>query len=126
MGFENPGTDEVSIQFVIDGGGVAITTGQKGHTFAPVAFVPTGWQIIADQSGSIVVDVWSAAYATIPTVAHTIAGTEKPTLASAQINQDLALTSWAASLAKGDPIAWNVDSITTCQRVTVNIFGRRL
>ena len=110
------------IAFIIDGGGSAITTGQKGHLEIPFACTITGWTILADQSGSIVVDVWKDTYASFPpTVADTIAGTEKPTLSTAQKNQDLTLTSWTTAITAGDILAFNVDSITTVQRVVVSI-----
>ena len=119
--------DDVSLQFIIDGGGSAITTGQKGHLEVPFAMTITGWTILADQSGSIVVDVWKDTYANFPpAVGDTIAGTEKPTLASAQSNQDLALTSWTTAVAAGDILAFNVDSITTVQRVLVAIRGTKI
>ena len=127
MGFQKEGQVSASLQFVIDGGGSAITTGQKGHLVVPFNMTITGWDIFADQSGSIVVDVWKDTYANFPpTVADTIAGTEKPTLASAQKNQDLTLTTWATSLTKGDNLAFNVDSITTVQRVVVVLNGNRV
>ena len=109
-----------TIQFIIDGGDVVITTGQKGHVVVPYDCVVTGWDILADQSGSIVVDVWKDTYANFPpTVGDTVTGTEKPTLASAQKNQDLTLTTWTTALTKGDVLAFNVDSATTVLRVTV-------
>lgn len=118
--------DSVAINFIIDGGGSAITTGEKGHIEIPFGMVITGWTILADQSGSIVVDVWKDTYALFPpTVADTIAGTEKPTLASVQKNQDLTLTTWTTTVAAGDILAFNVDSITTVTRVTVAIRGRK-
>lgn len=118
--------DKVSINFIIDGGGSAITTGVKGFIEIPFAMTIEGWTILGDQSGSIVVDVWKDTYALFPpTVADTIAGTEKPTLATAQKNQDLSLTTWTTSVAAGDIIAFNVDSITTVQRVTVAIRGKK-
>ena len=118
--------DKVSINFIIDGGGSAITTGIKGFIEIPFAMTIEGWTILGDQSGSIVVDVWKDTYALFPpTVADTIAGTEKPTLATAQKNQDLSLTTWTTSVAAGDIIAFNVDSITTVQRVTVAIRGKK-
>jgi hypothetical protein len=116
----------ISIMYIIDGGGSAITTGVKGFIEVPFACTITGWTIIADQSGSIVVDVWKDTYANAPpTVADTIAGSEKPTLSSAQKNQDLTLTTWTTSIAAGDILAFNVDSITTCTRVTVGIRATR-
>lgn len=120
------GFSDAAISFTIDGGGAAIATGQKGHIEVPFDMTVTGWTIVADQSGSIVVDVWKDTYANFPpTVADTIAGSEKPTLSSAQKNQDLSLSSWATTLTKGDILAFNVDSASTVTRVTVSIRGTR-
>ena len=110
----------VAVIFIIDGGGSAITTGQKGHLEIPFAGTITGWTILADQSGSIVVDVWKDTNANFPpTVAETITGSEKPTLATAQKNQDLTLTTWTTAIAAGDILAFNVDSASTVTRVLI-------
>jgi len=112
----------IALTFIIDGGGSAITTGQKGHLEIPFACTITGWTLLADQSGSIVIDVWKDTYANFPpTVADTIAGSEKPTLSSAQKNQDLTLTTWTTAVAAGDILAFNVDSVSTVTRVTLSI-----
>lgn len=118
------GAGAVTINYIIDGGGSAITTGVKGFVEIPYNMTITGWQIFADQVGSVVVDVWKDVYANFPpTVADTITGSEKPTLASAQSNQDLSLTTWTTSLIKGDILAYNVDSASTIQRITISIIG---
>lgn len=115
-------TEVCTLTFIIDGGGSAITTGQKGHLEIPFGCTITGWTLLADQSGSIVIDVWKDTYANFPpTVADTIAGTEKPTLASVQKNQDLTLTTWTTAIAIGDILAFNVDSITTVTRIVLSI-----
>ena len=112
----------LSLTFIIDGGGSAITTGQKGHLEIPFACTITGWTLLANQSGSIVIDVWKDTYANFPpTVADTIAGSEKPTLSSAQKNQDLTLTTWTTAVAAGDILAFNVDSVSTVTRVILSI-----
>lgn len=117
-------TRTVSIQFVIDGGGSAITTGLKGFMEVPFAMTITGWTILGDQSGSIVVDVWKDTYANYPpTVGDTIAGTEKPTLSTAIANQDLSLSTWTTAVSAGDILGFNVDSATTVTRVVVSIRG---
>jgi len=109
---------------VVDGGGSVITTGAKGWTRAKDTFTITGWDITADQSGSCVVDVWKDTYANFPpTVADTIAGTEKPTLSAAQKNQDVALGSWTTAVTKGDYIRFNVDSASTVTYLVVTIYG---
>lgn len=113
--------DYVPIWFIIDGGGATITTGQKGRLpYLLENLTCEGWTITADQSGSIVVDIWSDTYANFPaTVADTIAGTEKPTLSTAQKNQDVSLSSFDTTLDAGNHLVWNVDSVTSVQRVEI-------
>lgn len=111
-----------TIQFIIDGGGSVITTGIKGDIEIPFSCTAQGWTILADVSGSIVVDIWNDTYANYPaTVADTITGSEKPTLSAASKNQDLTLTTWTTSLTRGNILRYNVDSASTVTRVTVVI-----
>ena len=115
-----------TIQFIVDGGGSAITTGVKGDIMIPFNCTVLGWDIVADTSGSIVIDVWKDSYANFPpTVADTIAGTEKPTLSSAVKNQDTSLSSWTTTLTRNDWLRFNVDSATTVTRVTIAIRVKR-
>lgn len=115
------------IEVVIDGGGSAITTGVKGYLEVPFDCVITAWRIVSDVSGSIVVDVWKDTYANFPPVlADTITASAKPTLSTAQKNQDTTLTGWTTSLTDGDWLAFNVDSATTVTRVTLSLTVRRL
>jgi hypothetical protein len=112
-----------SFGITIDGGGSAITTGVKGYVTVPYNGTITGWDIFADVTGSIVIDVWKDTYANFPPlVADTIAGTEKPTLSSAIKNQDTNLTSWTTAVTAGDIIAFNVDSASTLTRVNLIIY----
>lgn len=111
-----------SISVILDGGGSVLTTGLKGFVEVPYNGTITGWTIIADQSGSIVVDVWKDTYANAPpTVADTIAGTEKPTLTAAQKNQDLSLSTWTTAVTAGDILAFNIDSVATVTKVTISL-----
>jgi hypothetical protein len=106
----------------IDGGGSAITTGVKGYLYFPYSCTITSWAILADQVGSIVIDVWKDSYANFPPlVADSIAGSEKPTLSSAQKNVDVALSTWTTSIIAGEILAFNVDSATTVTRVTLTL-----
>jgi hypothetical protein len=108
------GADNFGI--TIDGGGSAITTGSKGYREIPYAGTITGWTILAKESGSCVIDVKKCTYSGFPTTT-TIAGTEKPTLSSAQKNQDLSLSSWTTSVTAGDIFEFVVDSASTVTRV---------
>lgn len=105
----------------MDGGGSAITTGVKGFVTIPFACQIKGWYIVSDVSGSIVIDVWKAAGA-VPTVANSIAGSEKPTLTGASFASDVDLTTWTTiEVAAGDVIGFNVDSVATLTKCTLSI-----
>jgi hypothetical protein len=111
-----------AITFIIDGGGSAITTGEKGHLEIPFACTIQRVTILADQSGSIVVDIWKDTYANFPpTDADSITASAPPTISSAQKAQDSTLTGWTKSIAAGDILAFNVDSCTTITRVMISL-----
>lgn len=116
------------ITMVIDGGGSAITTGEKSWVVIPYNAQILGWEITGDTSGSIVVDVWKDTYANYPpTVADSIAGSEKPTLSAATKNQDHSLTTWTTLLiTAGDYIKFNVDSAATVTRISLVIRVRKI
>jgi hypothetical protein len=110
------------IEFVIDGGGSAVTTGEKGHLEIPYNCTIQRVTMMADQSGSIVVDLWVDTYANFPpTDADSITASAPPTISSAQKSQDTTLTGWTTSLTAGSIIAYNVDSCSTITRCTVSL-----
>jgi hypothetical protein len=111
-----------AIEFVIDGGGSVITTGVKGDLEIPYGCTINRATLLADQSGSIVVDIWKDTYANFPpTVADSITASAKPTISSTTKSQDSTLTGWTTTITAGDTLRFNVDSITTCQRVTLSL-----
>ena len=106
----------------INGGGSVLTTGVKLYLPVPITMTITGWDLVADQSGSIVIDVWKDTYANFPpTVADTIAGSEKPTLSSVQKNQDTSLSTWTTAITAGDVLGFNIDSVTSCTWITLTL-----
>jgi len=111
-----------TITFIIDGGGSAIATGQKGHLEIPFACTITRVTMMADVSGSIVVDIWKDTYANFPPDnADSITAAAPPTITTAQKSQDATLTDWTTAIAAGDILAFNVDSCTTITRVTISL-----
>jgi hypothetical protein len=101
----------------IDGAGSAITTGVKGYTRVPYACTINKVSLIADQSGSLVVDVWKDSFANYPpTDADSITASAPPTLSSAIKAEDTTLTGWTTSVTAGDTIGFNVDSASTVTR----------
>lgn len=120
------GSGVASIELVIDGGGSVITTGIKGFVEVPFACTITAVRLLADVSGSIVVDIWKDTYANYPpTVADTITAAAKPTISGANKSQDTTLTGWTIAIAAGDILGFNVDSATTVTRVTLSLTVRR-
>lgn len=111
-----------SITFIIDGGGSAITTGVKGDLEIPFACTITAATLLADQTGSIVVDIWKDTYANFPpTVADTITASAKPTISATNKAQDTTLTGWTTSITAGDTLRFNVDSAATVTRVVLSL-----
>ncbi len=112
--------------FIIDGGGSAITTGQKGHLWIPFDCTIQSVALMADQSGSIVIDIWKDVEGNYPpTNADSITASAPPTLSSDTVSLDSTLTGWTKSLVAGDILAFNVDSVTTVERVTITLIVRR-
>lgn len=107
-----------SIVCVIDGAGSAITTGIKADVYVPYACTITAVTMLADQSGSIVVDIWKDTFANYPpTVADSITAAAKPTISAADKSQDTTLTGWTLAIAAGSTLRFNVDSAATITRL---------
>lgn len=113
-----------SFGITIDGAGSAISTGIKTDVVIPFNMNINSWTLVADQTGSIVIDVWKDTYSNYPpTVSKSIAGSEKPTLSASLKNQDLSLSTWTSSISSGDIVRFNVDSISSITKVTLIING---
>ncbi len=118
--------DYATINFVIDGAGATITTGLKGFLQVDFAGTIVSATLLADQSGSIVVDVWKDSYANYPpVVGDKITASAPPTITTATKSTDSTLTGWTKDFVAGDVFAFNVNSVTTVQRVTVALKVRR-
>jgi hypothetical protein len=112
----------VPYEFVIDGGGTAITTGQKGHIIIPYACTIKEVILLADQAGSIKIDIWKDTYANFPPDNEdTITGGNEPEISESDKDQDSTLTDWTTSVNAGDILAFNVDSCSTIERCTVSL-----
>ena len=108
------------VTLVIDGGSSAITTGFKAIVSLPVAGTWKKWRILADVSGSIVIDVWKDVFASYPPdVADTITAAAKPTLSSALSAESSVLTGWTTTFLAGDVLGFNVDSVTTVTKISL-------
>ena len=122
----NLANGDIALVFTIDGGGAAITTGEKGHIRLPCNGEIISATMLADQTGSIVVDIWKDTYANFPpTDADSITASAPPTISAGQKSFDDTLTGWTKTFSEGDILAYNVDSVSTITRVTVSLRCRR-
>lgn len=123
-GVGNGGTGSTTtartIELIIDGGGLVIATGVKADIELGYAATITKWTLLADQSGSIVVNIWKDTFANYPpTVADKITAAAPPTITTATKGQSSTLTGWTTAITAGDTLRFNVDSVTSIQRVTL-------
>jgi hypothetical protein len=116
--FTRPRTQQV----VIDGIGSEITPGVKGEIAIHFDCQITGWSLLADQAGDIVIDIWKTDYAGYPpTIADTITAGDQPTLSGADKAEDATLSGWTVDVNAGDTFRFNVDSVSTVTRVVLNL-----
>lgn len=113
------------INFIIDGGGAAITTGVKGDIVIPFGTRIEEVELLADQSGSIKIDIFRDTYGQFPpTNADTITGGDEPEISSgtkwsSRFDLTGGLVNWEREIKRFDILRVNVDSVTTIQRVTL-------
>ena len=92
-----------------------VATGVWHYLYFPLGVTIHGYTMIANASGSIVIDIWNDVYdgTNLPTDADSITGAAPPTLSTAQFTQVFPVT-WTNTVIKNDSILGiNVDSSTT-------------
>lgn len=115
-----------TIFFEKDNNGTVIPVGIMGDSKVDFACTITGVTVLGDQSGSAVIDIWKDSYANYPpTVADTITAAAKPTISGATKYTDATLTGWTTSLAAGDTLRFNLDSVTSFTRLTIAVKVKR-
>jgi hypothetical protein len=113
-------------EFIMDGGGSTLGTGVKGYLQVPFGSTITEVTLLADQSGSITVDLWKCTYsqfdagATHPVAGDSITASDVPAIASATKFDDTTLTGWTTTITAGDILAYDVKvASVSITRVTV-------
>lgn len=119
-----------NIEFVIDGGGAVIATGMQGYLRVDFDCVIQANTLLADQSGSIVVNIWKCSYTdfappTHPAVGDKITASAPPTITSAEKSTDTSLVGWTTAITAGDILGFNVDSVTSLKRCTIALKALR-
>lgn len=109
-----------SIQVAFDGGGVDIAEAAILDVVVPFNCTIESVTLLAQQTGSIVVDIWKDVYDNYPpTVADTITASAKPTISSGVKSRDAVLTGWTTHLSADDIIRFKVDSCSGIENCLV-------
>ena len=115
-----------ALVFSKSNGGEVLATGIMGDGYVPFACEVTGWVMLGDQSGSAVVDIWREEYADYPADnSDSMTGSVQPTISGAVKGTGTTLTGWTTSLAAGDCLRYNLDSVASLTRLTVILLVRR-
>ena len=116
------GAQAYTVGITVDGAGSVFSTGVKGYRSIPVTGTIQSARLLADQTGSVVIDVWKDTFANYPpTDADSITASAPPTISSDDNSEDTTLTGWTTSVTAGDVLGFNVDSVTDIQRVTLEL-----
>lgn len=109
----------VDLEYTFEGGGGIPLLGTRPPIIVPDWLVVYEWVILSGISGSCVIDVWKKPYVdwigpsgTPPTVADSIAGSDKPTLTNAYGSNSIALTGWTTQINQNDALVFNLESIS--------------
>lgn len=115
-----------TIFYVFDGGGVALTSGKQGDIQVPFPCTIVSATLLADRTGSIVVDVWKAPIGSFPpTDANAITASAVPAITGGVDYTDPALTGWTTAINANDVLRFNIDSAATVQRATIQLTVRK-
>jgi hypothetical protein len=122
------------IGLTVDGGGAAPATGHKGYIQVPYTGTIVGWAVVADQSGSLTLEIDKHASA-VPPAAPTRPNTSSDKIsASAPVSLSSAasasvgtsgVSTWTIAVNQWDVFGFNLTAATTVQRFTVTLFIQR-
>lgn len=98
--------------FVVRGNGSPITTGSKGFVRLPYGARISKWMMVADQDGSVTVDIRRCRFAEFPpTVGDSIVGGNYPELSAAKTAESAVLTDWTTTIDLGDIVEFVVTTV---------------
>lgn len=100
-----------TINYVVDNGSRPMTTGNKGYLTIDVTGIIESWILVADNDGTLEVDLRKCTFADYPNVVS-ICGGNTPKLVNTNKNTDITLSGWNTTLNAGDIIQYEVINTT--------------
>lgn len=110
-----------TVGITIDGGGSVPATGSKGFIQIPYGATITGWSLAADQAGLAQITVKKCADGAFPTTASIVAAAQPKLTGPQQMNESTSVGTWTTAITALDWLEFNLDSVTTCTRLTLTL-----
>lgn len=110
-----------SIGAGFDGGGSAITPGTEVEVSVPFSGTIVACVVVADQTGSIEIEVEKATYDNYDTLTSIVASAP-PTISAAKKSSDTTLTGWTTEVVAGDIFRFSVTSVSTLTRAEIALY----
>lgn len=111
-----------SVDYIIDGNGYVIDIGEKSPLRVPYNCTLTECEMLADQTGTLVVDIWKDTYTNYPpTNSDSITSASPPTISASNKSNDVILSGWTTALSADDILLFNVDSCSGIMRATISL-----
>ena len=101
-----------TINYVVDNGSVAMTTGKKGYLTIDVTGVIQSYILISSEIGNLELDIKKSTFANFPNTLS-ICGGNFPTLSGTNKSTDVDLSGWTKTLNAGDILEYEVINTST-------------
>lgn len=106
--------------FGFDGGGNVLTSGAKARKFISKDCSITGWRIVGDQAGSILIDLAKGTPSGGTIFYSSIVGSNYPRLSSNEVSGSANLSGWTVELKAGDVVEASIaSSVSSIEQVTI-------
>ena len=103
-----------------DNGTGVVTTGLKPYISIPYGGIITGWNLVSNISGSIIIDIFRTGFSSaLPT--HSIVGSIKPKLTNQIKNQDLSPTGWNRTVTQNDVFGFYLSGASGINNVSLTL-----
>lgn len=108
-----------TINYVVDNGSIAMTTGSKGYLTIDVTGSIESWILVSNSPGNLLIDIKKSTFADFPNTISICNG-NNPSLQSEAKNSDINLLGWDKTLNAGDIIEYEViNSSTSITRFSI-------
>jgi len=109
-----------TVNFIVDSGSADMNIGVKGSLALDVTGSIEHVQIMADQPGSVSVEIKKASYSSFPTF-QTITNGQYVSLSNGQIVRDDTLNNWDKIITSGDILQFEVISVNNIRRFLISL-----